>query len=259
MAQSFDYITSARLEHLNKYSAADRLKLLKLERKFQKLCYVPIDIPKVVPADMESFLSWYSSYSKPVRKIAADVACGIREQYDFKAIDSHNQINFFWQQNRRNDIFSVLPELKDALSALPIINPEFSLWSSIGEIKPHRDAAVWEDLPVSFRIMLYDNNPTSTLSLQHAPAVRSSYAPWRSEQHAKFILPRLESTNTFVWNNLRTVHSSSYQPEYQKILLIFTNVKIDFDKYEELIARSVQKYEEFIMISDHSRATFCAV
>lgn len=258
MAQSFNYISNARLEHLNRYSSANRLKLLKLERKFQKYCYVPIDIPRIAPANDKDFLAWYTEYAKPVRKIAEDVACGVREHYEFKAIDSQNQFNRIWEQNKRADIFKVLPELKAGLEALPIINPQFSLWNSIGEVQPHRDQGVWEDLPVSFRIMLYDDNPMSTLALQHAPAVLSAQRPWKTEHHQKFMLPRVPDTNTFAWNNLRTVHSSTRQQEYQKILLIFTNMELDLDKYEDIMERSVKKYQEHTMISDHPRTTFCA-
>lgn len=231
---------------------------MKLERKFSKYCYVPIDIPKIVPADSANFLAWFTEHSRPVRKIARDVACGIRDHYEFKAIDSQNQFNRIWEQNRRTDIFKVVPELKAAFDALPIINPQFSLWNSIAEVQPHRDQGVWEDLPVSFRIMLYDDNPTSTLALQHAPAVMSAMKPWKTEDHPKFILPRLEETNTFAWSNLRTVHSSTRQQEYQKILLIFTGMELDLDKYEELMERSIKKYHEFTMISEHPRTTFCA-
>lgn len=257
MALSYLYITNARSEHLKRYSGADRFKLVKLERKYSKFNYIPLDVPRVTLQDPQRFIRWYTENSELVRKIGVDAAGSATNTYNFKAIDSPNQYNRIWTQNRRSDIFTEFPEIKAGIDALPVIEPQFSLWNAVNRVLPHRDQGVWEDLPFSFRIMLYDTNPVSTMSLQDAPGA-TSWKSWDSKDHELFKLPRLDETNTFAWNNLRTVHSSTVDRTYEKVLLILTNLKVDLDRYEDLMERSVQKYSEHAMISKYDRSAFCA-
>lgn len=128
--------------------------------------------------------------------------------------------------------------------ALPFnARPEFSIWSSIGTVWPHRDQGPWRDLPFSFRAMLYDENPKSTLYLAEV------LPDQRIDKNKVFPLPRLLDTNTFAWNNLRTKHGSTYEHPHRKILLIFGNTQMNTKKLEDLYERSIAKYEQFTMKS----------
>jgi hypothetical protein len=59
-------------------------------------------------------------------------------------------------------------------------------------------------------------------------------------------------TNTFVWNNLRAVHSSKFTIGHTKILLIINEIdsEIDWNKYEMLLEKSIEKYKDYSFIDE---------
>jgi hypothetical protein len=100
--------------------------------------------------------------------------------------------------------------------------------------------------------MLYDTNPEETLWVKECLPGKFSF----DQPTDKFMLPRLADTNSFVWNNLRTIHGSDRVPEYFKILLIINFVDIDWFKYYNLLERSVELYQEHTLVSTHAQDTF---
>ena len=230
-------LTNMRSDFLHKYSIAERQKLNALEKKFGEYIYLPFDVEPIRPNDPTRFAAWYREHSKPISKIRADVAGSpYSGANNFRSINSQDQHDLIWETNRRDDIFTVFPELKTGMEQLPFKKPgEFSMWSSMRPVMLHRDQGAWEDLPASFRIMLYDENPRETLFLRERPA--------KTYQNILPILPlRRTDSNVFGWSNLRTAHGSTWNPAYFKVLLIFTALWLDLDKFEDLLERSVAKY-----------------
>lgn len=220
-------------------------KMRLLEEKFGKYMFVPLDLPPIRPNDPEKFKTWYMSHAKQVLKKKADVAGP--PQYGGKTFLSINSPKFrdpIWENNTRYDLFIHFPEIKQAMRALPFREvPQYMIWSSQRIVSPHRDQGPWVDLPISFRIMLYDENPGPTLYLKKHVPDQVTYA-------MSFKLPRLDETTTFAWNNVRTKHGSSFDPAYTKILMILGQACPDLDQYEDLLTRSVEKYKESVFLDD---------
>jgi len=107
------------------------------------------------------------------------------------------------------------------------------MWSSTNKVAPHTDHSTFIDCPLSFRIMLYDENTSPTLALQES----LPDSDWESNRH--FLCEFPEDTHSFVWNNLRTKHGSVHRPGYRKILAIIQNIDVDWIKLDRLLDNSV--------------------
>lgn len=237
-------LTSMRSQFLQRYTMNEFMKLKLLEQKFGKYIYLPFDVEPIRPKNPHAFAEWYLKNSVAVSKKKADVAGAPYSAKDnFLSINSVGQYDTIWETNPREDFAVLFPEIIEGMKQLPFKQQgEFSMWASKRVVSLHRDQGAWEDLPASFRIMLYDTNPNETLFLRERPPgiIKNDFA----------ILPlRRSATNVFGWNNLRTAHGSTWNPLYFKILLIFTRADIDLDRYEDLLTRSVEKYGEIAHVS----------
>jgi hypothetical protein len=211
--------------------------------------YLPLDIPSIKPNDPELFLSWFLERAKTVNKVRADVAGdAYKADRTFLSVNSPNQLDDIWEQNK-HDVLTEFPEIAEGIKALPFDGePEFSLWSSERPVGLHRDQSPWEDMPSSFRIMLYDNNPRETLFIRQCVPGASNSNP---------ILPLARTdTNVFGWNNVRAKHGSSYHDDHIKILMIFTRATMNLEKCEDLLERSVQKYGNLAHLSKKALPEF---
>lgn len=218
--------------------------LVNLEKEYGKYMFVPLMLPPIQALDKEKFVDWYFSIAKPVRKIKPDIAGDGKSSYShFLSVDSPHSISEgIWETNISKDIFKVFPELVEQIMQLPFrVIPHFALWSSTLPINEHRDHGAWLDLPMSFRSMLHDENARSTLYLREDPMVKQT--------PNKFVLPRLNDTNTFVWNNLRTMHGSVHSSDKRKILLIFSNPSIIPAKFKSLLDVSIDRYKNQLFTS----------
>jgi hypothetical protein len=98
--------------------------------------------------------------------------------------------------------------------------------------------------------MLYDTNLIPTLSLiPSLPDTSNEFA-------GLFPIKSIPETNSFVWNNLRTKHGSTYIPPFKKIVIILDRYDLDIDRYNDLMVRSIEKFKSHSMISNHSLESF---
>lgn len=223
------------------YSAAERTKLRQLEKRYGHVGFVPFDVEPIKPADEAHFKEWFWGRCKQVKKLRPDIA-GAGTQYGvhFDSITSDGHVDYIWEQNRAPEMRELFPEIFDGLDRLPFVRtPPFMIWSSIRTVYPHRDQTCWEDLPTSFRVKLFDENPAETLYLMCDPTENLS-------RQQLFILPTIKH-NVFGWNNLRTKHGSSFNAAYRKGLLIVSPSKLDLERYENLLERSLQRFGRFSM------------
>lgn len=232
-------------------------KKIEAERKFGNILLTPLDIPVIKDSD---FVNWYWSNSKKINKIIPDIATERNDLESFVSIDYvHKNSNWIlernnvWSLNSYSNLETLFPNLFDQIHEyFPFKTIEsFSVWSSTEPIGLHRDKSVFLDIPASFRIMIYDDNPSPTLHVEEFSADSSTPEP-----NSGRYVPRLDDTNSFVWSNLRTKHGSFYNPGYRKILLIFTHVVIDWKKYCDLIDRSISKYKNQCLTSKLSITDF---
>ena len=101
-------------------------------------------------------------------------------------------------------------------------------------MQPHRDDSYYFDTPLSFRLMIHDENPQPTLFFL--------------DRHNKKHYPDWSKTNSFVFNNLRLRHGSNYDPNYRKCIFVFWRYVLDIKKYRDLLERSISKFQDKLIV-----------
>lgn len=220
----------AKVEHLGKY------------------CYIPLDIPRIENPD---FANWFFERSKPIVKQFPDIAGESVGGSLFDAIDvfpggDNFDYDKIWTINPHNDFLTLFPDIYNKILEYFPFNyvNRIRFFSSSRDVLFHRDHSKFVDFPGAFRIVMHDENPEPTLNLVDSPFVKSD--------RKVFNIHRLESTNSFVWNNLRTKHGSRFTPGRRKILAILDYWDFNLDKYIDLMNRSISKYQEYAMTSNHT-------
>jgi len=242
-----DFFTQQRKENL------DNCPDLSQTEKWGNYCLVPLDIPRF---ENPRLVDWFFQNSAATYKISPDVANSRTGVTAFDAIDvlptNDTSQDDIWTLNVRQDFMT---EFKDVYDQIMTVFPfrsisRIRLWSSTKNVMFHRDHTKFVDFPGAFRILLYDENPRQTLSLiQSLPDHSDNLTE-------KFPIPRLESTNCYAWNNLRTKHGSVYVSGFRKIIIILDRYDLDINKYQDLMIRSEERFKENIMISKYGFGDF---
>lgn len=245
------HISTARKDQIHLFANNDP-KIRELEEKFGKYLYVPLALPIFELPDKDHFLAWWKDHMAVTKKLDGDAVFSGYGITPFETIDVINEIgNQWWESNNHQDSFKkefphLWQQVHDNLPCDKILR--FTLWSSRHEIQEHRDSAEYVDMPVSYRIKLYDENPSETLYVLDNPL-----RPYSNDEAV--MLPRVPDTNSFVWNNLRCKHGSIYNPSHKKVLAFafgLTNIK----KYEELMDRSVNTYRDYCITSNYNTENY---
>ena len=223
-------------------------ELHQLEKKYGKYIYLPLDVPKIIPDNQEEFVKFYFDNAKTMGKLRPDSTSDQWITPTYLTVDSAPTRSYSLPEN-----INYVPDLnikfksitEQILEYLPFKNVTFKLWSSFASQSWHRDISCMTDIPSQFRIMLYDTNPAPTLYLKRDIPDQGSV-----DEIFKFM--PFSETNTFVWNNLRSLHCSKFTKGYTKILLIINEIdsKIDWKKYDMLIEKSITKYKDYSFIDD---------
>jgi hypothetical protein len=186
-----------------------------------KYCYIPLDIPKIQSQNM---VEWFNEKKKPIYKITSDISTKSIGFSNFDSIDvlptgeseKKHRDSVAWDLNIQKNFVDLFPDVyKKIMEYFPFKSLDrIRIWSSTKDVGYHRDDYKYTDNPESFRLMLYDENPNQTLGLV------TSLPDTNLNKDNIFLLPRIEDTNSFVWNNLRTKHGSVHDSRYKKIILI---------------------------------------
>lgn len=228
-----------------------------LEKAYGNYLFVPLDIPVIQANDQQAFLDFFHANAAYTKRIKEDIA-GLPSndtvsgyKATFKSIDSHPNGNSIWFRNYVPELFYNFNEIFEQIYEYYPIDPKtlsFSLWSSQLAVQPHRDESSMIDMPINFRLRLFDNNPFETLKLHLSPIDKPEV-----ETH-RFKMPL--DTNSWVWNNLRTKHSSVKLGGREKILMIlYTNYNLNMNKFVDLLDRSISKYKDNVIIDTHTTST----
>lgn len=245
-ADLINFMSENRKHQLSMF-ANNNPKFLELERKFGKYLLVPLALPVFELPDTEKFLAWWNKHCTVPTKMQGDVTMKEYGMNPFEAVDLLHTIGSDWGLNLQTESFkSEFPKLYqqffDQLPCSKILN--ITMWSSIKRLPEHRDSSEYIDIPAAFRIKLYDENPEETLFCFDNPLNPYSIGETK-------MLPRLPNTNTYVWNNLRVQHGSTYDPKYKKILAVVIGVP-DPDKYEAILTNSINMYGPHCLVSNNS-------
>lgn len=267
MSTSANYKTISKTE-LTNYSVQlpdwqKTKRFALLEKKYGNLLYCPLDVPRIEADNLSMFSNWFFRKAIPIYKRKVDIADPSQDKHylhpSFFSVDSTALPSVWkyraWDINPVSDMYDHFPEIKRGiLEHLPFECLDYySLWSSIFHVSAHRDSTPICDAPFAFRINLYDSNPAGTLTLHKGlPDTDLS----QCETHRVENLP---DTNTFVWNNLRILHSSTKEQQYKKILMLVAitplNV-LDYDKFEVILDRSIEKYKNNLWIDTNTLSDY---
>jgi hypothetical protein len=245
MLSEREFLTKRRLTQLD---ANPRLG--KLEQ-WQKYGYMPFDIPRI---ENSKLVKWFFEEAQPVVKKNPDFstpAVGLSSYHSVDVFpngyDDGNIARAAWSLNIHQEFMSLFADVyKEIMDGFPFTKlNKISLWNSQQAIGWHRDDAKFIDCPNEFRVLLHDENPSSTVKVAKAlPDVEVDTTTF-------YRAPKLTDTNSFAWNNLRTKHSTDFESEHRKIVMIFGRVEIDVDRYHDLMERSKAKYGDVAFVLDN--------
>lgn len=224
-----------------------------LEKKYGKYCYVPLDIPPL--SEHKKITEWYLQNCKPITKLENDVARSKPGIGGYDSIDVYYNIseikNPFWSQVTDHNFLEEFPhfyqELMDVWPFKSVTHVMF--WKSTNVTWAHRDEGDFRDLPNLFRSLIYEENPIPTLWAEQ-------FLPNAEKSIKKYPVHRIPDRPNWAWNNLRVKHASSYDKRFKKILMIINSAKLDYDRYDKLLERSISKYSKYVGISDRSIQEF---
>lgn len=241
-----NFISTQRKEQLKIHGNNDP-RFLELEKKFGKYLLVPLALPEFEIGDREKFLAWWKNKCTVPIKLKGDTVMQGYGFSPFEAVDLLHTIGEDWTTNLQTNSFKqefpkLYQQFFDQIPCNKILN--ITLWSSIKQLPEHRDSAEYIDTPMAFRIKLYDENPSETLFCFDNPL--QPYSIGEVKQ-----LPRVLGSNSYVWNNLRVKHGSTYDPQYKKILAVVVGFP-DPERYEALLDNSIAMYGQDCLISNNS-------
>ena len=222
---------------------------LNAENKFRDCLLTPLDIPLIKD---EKFVDWFFENRKKIEKLKPDVATpDAGYQNTFYSVDVINEKYDLdasvWSMNLVPEFNSLFPNLYDQfMEYFPFKSIEkYSFWCSDEAVGPHRDNQCFLDLPASFRVMIHDENPQSTLYVEEYAADSKTPVPNKFKY-----LPRMEDTNSYAWSNLRLKHGSNFNVGSSKIIVLFHHYTFDWNKYNNLLDRSIAKYPDHVLTSN---------
>jgi hypothetical protein len=120
-------------------------------------------------------------------------------------------------------------------------------WDNQYPIGLHRDIdEQYPGLPSSLRVILEDNNPEPTFWLAPKPEDKKGWGYERINKgvtdDAIFVdTTTNQETNSFAFNNYEFCHAAKKMPGHSKILM-FVLCEWEWEGYERLIDRSIEKY-----------------
>ena len=228
-----------------------------IEKTFGKYIYTPLDVPPIRLKDEEKFLDFFFANAKNAAKTKRDFASDVfeAEEKSYLSVDSKaTKWDPIWSKNVVESIYDDFPELFEQVHEyMPWIGPEefkWNIWSTLRDVPPHRDATFMIDAPLAMRVKLYDDNPEESLSLKINPLTDN--IDQKQYKWQKLVIP--QDTNTFTWNNLRTLHRSKYTPGHRKVLFIWRNSLLPkhYQSFVDLLEKSIYKYKEFGAVFEDS-------
>jgi len=244
ISETKENLTQLRSIELNQLPEVKTL-YSELEQTYGKYLFVPYDLPKIQPNDLQKFVVFFFKNGKHAGKQIEDLSSGIFKstKSTYLSIDSiTDNWTPVWTRNIVESIYTEFPEIFEQIHDLmPWAggkNFRWNMWSSAKAVPPHRDHTSMIDMPLSMRIKLFDVNPNETLGLLTDPI--------KEHNNTYVALPRTEESNSYAWNNLRTKHSSTWSPTARKILFIWRD-KLEttrqVNQYVDLLDRSIAKYQ----------------
>jgi hypothetical protein len=243
-----DLVTeSRRKESLRRWGSTE---FHRLEKKYGRYLFVPLDVPVIKSNRHEELISFYYDHARLSERLKEDIAGTMDDSHraSFLSLNSSRSVKGdVWSKTHMPDFEMLFKDLFEQIyEYLPIQQDtkfDYTIWSTKSPVVMHRDHTSLLDIPLNFRIKLYDENPSETLLIKNT----LTDGVYQYQKTCNPIpLPR--ETNTWTWNNARIVHGSTYDPAYKKMLMILEDLKLDWDKYEKLLDQSLNRHKDNVLI-----------
>lgn len=230
-----DYSTNFRTRHLQEFP-----ELASLEQ-WGKYSMLPLDVPRF---EHPEIVSWFFDNCKIAKKLQSEnrgmgndgTGKAWWQTVDFSPTGEVSEFGDAWETNFHQEFLTLFPDFMEKVNEYLPFNTirRVRLWASIKDVPYHQEPGILIDFPSTFRIVLHDTNPAQTLSVKD---IDRNIIP----------LPRVEDTNTYAWNNLRVQNGSTFNPGYRNIVVLFHKYELDIDRFNDLMQRSVTKYNDVLL------------
>jgi hypothetical protein len=235
-------------------------QLIDLERKYSDIPWVPLDIPSLVPDDLEKFVRFFQEHAiDGIRTISSfdephvdpyDSSSSYNNPY-WKTLEiykSESAKDWFGTDTIKNltiDIKELFPKFyQQIFDTLPYKEIFFiRFWSTCRTVGPHRDQDWTYNVPLSFRSVIFDTNTDSTFYLSKKKT---------NDIQARHYVKLPSETNSFLFNNGAFYHGADYYDDHFKILMVASGIP-DIEKFEKILKSSTEKYNPSRSINIESR------
>jgi hypothetical protein len=234
---------------------------LELSDKYQTIAYTPLDIPAIGPDHWPTFLSIWNERKDRYYKQRPD-ARAMHKHGNRSAKGEWLGLEMWEDPNPGRRVWSCpyVPEIKETnptmVNMIEELLPFEIIWSvkfmrSTDMVGIHQEGPMTTTMhPREFRIMLFDENPIPTFYLtpikNRITADQSIDIQEAKRTGQKLYMSPPKENNSFVFNNETCYHGSDYNPAYSKVIISFRGY-LDLDRYDELMSRSIKKFENQII------------
>jgi len=261
------FLKEVHEQHLHDASKTwsdDPIKIREMIEKYHHVQYAPIDTSKIdVPQD---FVEWFFNSAKlnscPFPNFDKTwLSVYKKADYDFKYHGTAQNKDQSYYPNIKDMFVYLFEQLEEQLPYRSL--ESFNISSNVKDVMLHRDPFYLISLPISYRVMLYDENTEGTYNhVQYRPTDEvlefKDDAYVDHECFGNGVLGNSATHNPangqcFTYNNFTIKHSADKHEDKKKILFIprMSN-PIDWDKFEEQIQRSIEKYKNSILFDPYS-------
>ena len=265
-----EFISKKRLEHLEHAKNVwniDIEKIKQLEKKYGYIQYLPIDADiENVPNELIDFFFTNSKFARSNHK-----------NYDnlWKGLFKENKLDLNTNEsikNKNESLFDLEEMFRDffnqLLDALPYKKLEsYSFISNQRDVNSHKDYCYMIGLPISFRCVIYNNGSSFTNSFyDYIPTgegknfknlEEATTEHWNDGYTGKMVSHYTNISRFYAYNNLTVKHDAKKYDNQEKILFIPKVYNpIDWDKFDDMISKSIAKNSNSAMITDNPLETY---
>jgi hypothetical protein len=195
---------------------------------------VPLDFPKIVPSNWDTWNSVWEENKKYIPKILTTNNAGRVHWVGFDiyvkpGVDATSIIKYECKNVNCPDLF---PILFDNIEKLPIDVHVVRVLQSLGKVSAHQDFAT-ESAYNSIRSILVDNNSKQTWW-------------YEDESKNKYYLDLPQNTNTWWYDDAKIKHGTDFYIGHSKQLLMYRG-PVKLDSFSNTIANGISKYPNHVI------------
>lgn len=228
--------------------------ILKYEEKFHRIQYIPLDSAlDSIPEEFANFFFENSTVNSSHFEDYDKLYYGMYKKHTTDFNTKHSIPNKELSSFDLHDIHTEM--MKSITEGLPFdkIN-SYTILSNNKPVPKHRDYYYYLSLPISFRVVLYNENTVNTQTfydyiptnekLEKDKFIDFDSEVWDNGYTGRTAVYDWNSSPFFTYNNLTIKHGADKIADKRKIVMVvkMTNV-INWDKFDDLIQRSAKRFK----------------